>query len=145
MAFIHLLNVIEKMNKEKRVNTKAQTETTLLTSSARKCCLCYGINNDFSEKAGQIAHVNGNRSNSNLNNLAWLCLEHHDKFDGKTSQSKGYTINELKCYRDKLYIDVAKIRELSSDALLQNNDTIDFVQVFNNAKRVKISDLPKLP
>lgn len=132
------------MNK-KRQYTKAETETTLLTSSARKCCFCYGIDNDFSEKSGQIAHVDGDRANSSLNNLAWLCLEHHDKFDSKTSQSKGYTINELKSYRDKLYADVNSIRELSSESLLQNNSTIDFLKVYTDAKSGKISDLPELP
>jgi hypothetical protein len=51
----------------------------------------------------QIAHVDQGPSNSNIDNLAYLCLEHHDPYDSKTSQSKGLTPNELVAYRTKLY------------------------------------------
>jgi hypothetical protein len=38
-----------------------------------------------------------------LENLAWLCLAHHDEYDSKTSQSKSLQINEVKSYRAELY------------------------------------------
>ena len=33
----------------------------------------------------------------------FLCLDHHDEYDGRTSQSKSLTIREIKHYRVELY------------------------------------------
>jgi hypothetical protein len=54
-------------------------------------------------KRGQIAHLDGNPGNFGLDNLAYLCLNHHDEYDGKTSQSKSLQIEEVKIYRKELY------------------------------------------
>lgn len=55
-------------------------------------------------RKGQIAHLNHDASDRRFENLVYLCLEHHDEYDGRTSQSKGYTVDELRAYRDRLYI-----------------------------------------
>ena len=102
------------MAKRKRISPKVESE--LLVLSGRRCCLCFGLNNDFSEKSGQIAHVNQDSSDARLENLAWLCLDHHDKYDSRTSQSKGYTIEELKRYRSLLYEEVERRRASESTA-----------------------------
>jgi hypothetical protein len=103
-----------------RAHTKVSVETDVLTASARRCCLCYGITQDYTEKPGQIAHVDGDRSNGEFANLAWLCLEHHDRYDGRTSQSKGITERELKAYRTQLYEEVTRIRKASSATATPN-------------------------
>lgn len=90
------------MGKRKPILEEVQTE--LLTLSARRCCFCYGIRGDLEEKKGQIAHVNRDPSDIRLENLVWLCFDHHDEYDTRTSQSKGYTSSELKTYRERLYI-----------------------------------------
>lgn len=87
------------------------TQFEVLYSSARRCCVCFGLNSDYSEKKGQIAHLDRNPSNSSPDNLAWLCLEHHDAYDTKTSQSKGFSESEVRRYRRLLYDEVAKRRE----------------------------------
>lgn len=94
----------------KRKKIPITTETQILVQSGRRCCLCFGINNDFREKRGQIAHLDKNPSNANLDNLAFLCLEHHDLYDTRRSQSKGLTIQEVKQYRDLLYKAVLELR-----------------------------------
>jgi hypothetical protein len=78
-------------------------QAEVVIKSRRKCPLCVFIDNNSSERPGQIAHINGDHSDSRFENLVWLCLEHHDKFDSKTSQTKNYTQIEVKTYRDKLY------------------------------------------
>src|SRR5215217_2036278 len=78
-------------------------ETELLIRSRRKCCLCYALKADEEPKAGQIAHLDHNRENNDLGNLAWLCFDHHDDYDSETSQSKGLTIHEVKAHRRALY------------------------------------------
>jgi len=78
------------------------TETKVLIESKRKCALCVGLFGDYSEKKGQIAHLDKSNSNNKLENLCFLCLEHHSSYDSITSQHKNYTINEVKQYRDNL-------------------------------------------
>jgi hypothetical protein len=61
------------------------------------------LRKDTREKKGQIAHLDHNCANNNIGNLAWLCLEHHDQYDSRTSQSKGLTQQEVKKYRTQLH------------------------------------------
>jgi len=78
-------------------------QADVVIKSKRRCALCVGLNGDTSERPGQIAHLNGDHSDSRFENLVWLCLEHHDKFDSTTSQTKNYTQIEVRNHRDKLY------------------------------------------
>jgi hypothetical protein len=78
-------------------------EKSILTKSARRCALCYGMKGDLDEKRGQIAHIDGDRSNNASRNLAFMCLEHHSEFDSRTSQHKNYTAGEVRGYLRMLY------------------------------------------
>ena len=91
------------MNSKPRTPTTKAIETDVLTASQRKCCLCYYLGGIRTHRKGQIAHLNQDRSDSSFENLVWLCLEHHDEFDSRTSQSKGFTMGEVAVYRDRLY------------------------------------------
>lgn len=95
----------------KRKSISKEIETEVLTRSGRRCCICFGLGADFEEKAGQIAHLDRDPSNCKIENLAFLCLPHHDQYDSKTSQSKGLTISEVKQYRTQLYEAVAQMRK----------------------------------
>jgi hypothetical protein len=57
---------------------------------------------------GQIAHVDGDPSNSAEDNLAYMCLPHHSLFDSRTSQHKNYTLQEVKAGRNRLYEAIAR-------------------------------------
>src|SRR5574340_936935 len=74
----------------------------VLTTSRRRCCLCFGLQHDSAQRKGQIAHLDHDRSNHAPDNLAFLCLEHHDQYDSRTSQSKNLTPEEVKRYRSEL-------------------------------------------
>lgn len=52
---------------------------------------------------GQIAHLNQNASDADLDNLAFLCFEHHNEYDSTTRQSKGLTRKEVLMHRAALY------------------------------------------
>jgi hypothetical protein len=54
-------------------------------------------------KQGQIAHLDHDNTNYDPDNLAFLCLPHHDQYDSKTSQSKGLREGEVKGFRKELY------------------------------------------
>jgi hypothetical protein len=64
--------------------------------------MCFGLNRDSAMKVGQIAHIDHNSSNDNLENLVFLCLVHHDDYDSTTRQSKNYTADEIKAFRTEL-------------------------------------------
>lgn len=75
----------------------------VIVKSRRRCCMCYGLNRDTSLKSGQIAHLDKTNTNNSLDNLCFLCLIHHDEYDSRTSQSKNYTIKEVKVFRAELH------------------------------------------
>jgi len=89
--------------KIQRKKPKAEVVTTVLTRSHRRCALCIGLNYDWDEKKGQLAHIDRNASNSDIDNLAYLCLHHHSEYDATSNRTKGLTPQELKTYRDTLY------------------------------------------
>jgi hypothetical protein len=80
-----------------------QTQTSVLVMSKRRCCVCYHLRNDDTQKEGQIAHVDGDNSNAALSNLAWLCAEHHDALDSSRSQLKGLSKGEVLFARERLH------------------------------------------
>ena len=91
------------MRKPKRKKTPPEVETRVLTRSSRRCALCFQLDGDRQEKEGQIAHLDKQRTNNVEDNLVWLCLRHHSRYDSKTSQHKNYTIHEVKEARKALY------------------------------------------
>jgi hypothetical protein len=78
------------------------TQAEVLAACRRRCAICFGLNRDTRIKAGQIAHLDRNAANASFDNQVFLCLEHHDQFDSKTSQSKGLTSDEVRQFRQEL-------------------------------------------
>lgn len=72
-------------------------------ASRRRFCLCVFLEGKDERCKGQIAHLNRDPSDSRLENLVFLCLEHHDEYDSRTSQSKGFSVQEVRHYRDQLH------------------------------------------
>jgi hypothetical protein len=81
---------------------RPEVEEIVLTSCRRRCAMCYGLNKDTSLKLGQVAHLDGDSSNNDIENLAFLCLEHHAAYDSRTFQAKGFINAEVKRYRAEL-------------------------------------------
>lgn len=104
------MSLAEKEKMPNRPKIPTQVELDVISQSARRCCMCFALSADFDEKQGQIAHLDHDRTNNKPSNLAWLCLPHHDQYDSKTSQSKGYSEKEIKRYRDGLHEHIEKWR-----------------------------------
>lgn len=104
-------------------------EADVLERSRRRCCICFGLSRDVAVKRGQIAHLDGDRSNSSEENLAFLCFDHHDEYDSRMSQSKSFTMLEVKRYREELYqhvlpmIEAGAVRPPPADALASDSTT----------------------
>lgn len=122
------------MSLSTRIAIPQDTLTKVLVSSARRCCLCFGLHGDFRQKQGQIAHVDHNSSNPDFDNLAFLCLNHHDQYDSQTRQSKGFTIEELKAYRNLLYQEVER-RYKSPDGI--DTEKQNITMSLNAGSRIK--------
>lgn len=86
-----------------RKRVPPQIEEAVLVLCRRRCCLCYGLNRDVGIKPGQIAYLDGRNANNDLDNLAFMCFEHHDQYDSRTSQSKGLTPQEARRFRKELH------------------------------------------
>jgi hypothetical protein len=85
-----------------RKTLSPRLEAEVLTRCRRKCCLCVFLENRDAVRRGQIAHLNRRRDDDRFDNLVWLCLDHHDEYDSRSSQSKGLTEAEVRRYRDRL-------------------------------------------
>ena len=102
-----------------RKKIPAEIQNKVLTLSGRRCCLCFGLNPDFGVKKGQIAHLDHDPAHYDIDNLAYLCLDHHDEYDSRTRQSKGLTTGEVKRYRERTYQAVEDWRESQQPAHFQ--------------------------
>ncbi len=122
VPFLQFLFFVQSIKKlaivESRKAIPKGIETKVLTNSRRRCCICFCLDNDFGEKDGQIAHLNHDRADSRYENLAYLCLFHHNRYDSRTSQSKNFTINEVKEYRNRLY-----------EVIVQNDAKLRFARI----------------
>lgn len=94
------------MANRKKISPEVIADIT--SASRRRCCICFALKRDDTEKKGQIAHLDRDASNNSPDNLAFLCLDHHDQYDSTPSQAKGLTIEEVKRYRTELLAFVAR-------------------------------------
>ena len=126
-----------------RKTTSPSSEADVLSNSRRRCCICFGLNRDLRIKSGQIAHLDKDSSNTAYDNLAFLCLEHHDAYDSRTSQSKNFTKAEVKRYRDELYMSVIPIVEIKASIPVTPAETFQ-QQTTNSLQEYKREELKKV-
>jgi len=133
----------------KRIKLSKDREAEILVASHRRCCLCYFLDNEKKPQGGQIAHINHNPRNNHIENLVFLCLNHHDEYDSKTSQSKGFTEKEVTNYRDELYklfpslnldynVDIKEQKQIAVNHL--NRDRSKKLQFLDNPWKLKTLD-----
>ena len=73
----------------------------MLTFSRRRCCLCVFLEYREEQCGGQIAHISRDPSDSEFENLVFLCLKYHDEYDSRHTRSKSLMPEEVKDYRDR--------------------------------------------
>lgn len=104
--------MITVKKKPARKKTPDDIEAEVLTKSIRRCTLCFYLKGNLKKKHGQIAHLNGDRTDYRPDNLAFMCLKHHTLLDSRTSQHKNYTLKEVKGARGRLYDAIAEGQHL---------------------------------
>jgi hypothetical protein len=65
--------------------------------------MCFGLRGELTVKEGQLAHLDRNPAHSNAENLAFLCQDCHSVYDKKSNRVLGFTPDEVRHYRDRLY------------------------------------------
>jgi Uncharacterized protein conserved in bacteria (DUF2321) len=103
------LAAIASKPRSRRRKLPPTTERQILLSSGRRCCICWGLDHKIATVRGQIAHLDHDRNNHDADNLAFLCLPHHDEYDSTPSQSKGLSRDEVRRYRASLYDAIANL------------------------------------
>lgn len=123
----------------RRKKTPRVVEADVLTLSRRRCALCVGLNGDFRQKVGQIDHLDSNPANSELDNLVFLCLEHHAQKSSKSAQAKGFTVLEIKEYRDRLYSRFRAATAEPTDRIMDSwNDLKHAFKMLGERNQVKV-------
>lgn len=88
------------MRRRRKISRKTIADVT--SRCRRRCAICFGLNADKSPKKGQIVHLDRDNQNRKRDNLVWLCLAHHEEYDSRSFQAKGYVKEEVSKYRDEL-------------------------------------------
>lgn len=83
------------------------TQKAILTRSRRRCCLCFWLQGRDEVQKGQIAHLDQDSENADEENLAFLCFDHHDEYDGVPRLAKGLREDEVRHWREELYREMA--------------------------------------
>jgi hypothetical protein len=93
----------EKLRRKERRSLSQEDAAKVLEKCRRRCCVCFALEGNASQKKGQLAHLDHDRSNNAIDNFVFLCLAHHDTYDSKTSQAKNLTEHEVRSYQAKLH------------------------------------------
>ncbi|MCC6186112.1 MAG: HNH endonuclease, partial [Chitinophagaceae bacterium] len=84
------------MSIEKRKKIPDAIAASVMFKSDLKCCIC-------SNKGDHIHHLDGNRNNNSIENLALLCFSHHDSASIKNSLSRKLSKDVIIKYRTLHY------------------------------------------
>jgi hypothetical protein len=115
-SFITLLCPDRQMIKAARKPIPQATQVGILLESHRRCALCFHLHDDMAVKDGQLAHIDRNPSNGAEDNVVFLCLVHHNQYDLKPSQSKGWLPAELAKIKRRFQPAIADGRHLENRA-----------------------------
>lgn len=126
-----------------RIAVPGDTQDQVILLSRRRCCVCFGLYGNVDVNAGQIAHLDHDNTNNELDNLAFLCLDHHDQYDSKRSQSKGLRENEIKQFRKELYENVSAALLCAEEKFLKlfgnDNDGVQLAEWFKGLQATALT------
>ncbi len=93
----------EKKPKDGRRKIPDEIVSEVLKRCRRQCCMCFGLKGAAEVCDGQIAHLDRDPSNNDIDNLAYLCLDCHKQYDLTSNRTLRYRPGEIQLYRDQLY------------------------------------------
>jgi hypothetical protein len=85
-----------------RTSIPDSTRDLVLLRCKRQCCMCFYLRGIREPAEGQIAHLDGDRTNADIDNLVFLCLACHTRYDTTSNRVQGYSPAEVRHYRHQL-------------------------------------------
>src|SRR4051794_12570970 len=85
--------------KQPRAKIPEDVRNEVVLRCKRHCCMCYGLYGKREVIEGQLAHLGRDPSTFSVEDLAYLCLECHKKYDTKNNRTVSYTADEVRTYR----------------------------------------------
>jgi len=107
----------------KRIPPNIRSE--LLIANRHACCIC-------GSGDVQIHHINSDPSDNRLENLAVLCLKHHDKATALKGLTASLKSQEILVYKNKWEIECANISHI-----IARSRTAFFMVDYKNAERIR--------
>mgnify|MGYP003108983378 CR=1 FL=1 len=124
-----------------RKKIPAEVQKQVLLNSRRRCCLCFWLDGVDEVVKGQIAHLDQNASNNDMENLGFLCFKHHDEYDSKPNVSKGLQQLEVAQWRDELYKEMEyrfrSVRARKTELTITKFEPVDHLKTFRLNFRLK--------
>jgi len=94
------------------------TQIAVMIQSRDRCALCCHWHGDLSNKSGQLAHIDRDRTNCAEANIAFLCQPHHDQYDTMPSQTRRVMPEVLATAKRELQQAIADGRHLNPRAVV---------------------------
>ena len=85
-------------------------------SSDDRCCVCKQL-------GAQIHHIDGKPSNNALSNLAFLCLQCHDRASKRSTLSRGLSAATIRRFRDEWHAMVVSGKQLRAPRVTISNQS----------------------
>lgn len=127
----------------RRIPIPDSVRLEVLKKCRRRCCMCYGLDNDLGRKDGQIAHLDRDPSNIDPENLVFLCSTCHPVYDKKSNRVLGFTPGEVRYYRDRLFtalgLDIVEVSFVIRAGRSQYNA---YKEVINKAHSILSESIP---
>ena len=102
-------------SKKTRKNISQNTSADVIFKSHNSCCVCQN-----GKKGDHIHHIDGDPSNNDFNNLAYLCFDHHNQATITNSLSKKLSPRAITQFRDDWYRQVEEKKEKYIEGLNSN-------------------------
>lgn len=105
----------------KRPHIPQKIQREILFRNEACCCICGKSN-------VQIHHIDRNNSNNNFNNLAVLCIEHHDAAHSKSSMTSRLSSPLIRQFKKDWEARIARKRQLARRNIIRNKDEQSFIK-----------------
>lgn len=135
--------------RKRRVQIPQAIQDEVMAACRRRCALCFGLNRELQITLGQIDHIDDDPSNNELDNLVYLCPNHHAMRHSSTPLAKGVSSSEVKRYRSDL---LAALSDPNTNQLnpaigpVFNTNAGDHAIIVNNPGSIRYSaGHPKQP
>lgn len=112
-----------------RPKVPRKIEAVLMFSNDHTCCICRKEGKDV-----DIHHIDGDRTNNRVVNLAVLCLNCHSKVTGRRGLGRSYSTLEVKMHKRDWEYRVRRIRGLLPST--KSRHTQSTYQIKNDIRRI---------